>query len=338
MSEGGDENLRIAVDAMGGDNAPLEVVKGCMGALQREKKLELIVVGKEESIRDILGGYDTSRITIQNATEVIGGDEPPVEAIKKKKDSSMVVGMQKVKGGQADAFISAGNTGALLAGALLKIGRIKGIDRPALAPILPTEKGGAMLIDAGANAECKPSNLLQFGMMGSAYMKGVMGIENPRVALINIGTEEGKGNVLTKETYRLLEESGLKFIGNIEARGIPEGAADVLVCDGFVGNVILKLTEGLAMSLFAQLKKEFTQNTASKLAASVLRPGLRRFRGRLDYNQYGGAPLLGIAGGCIKAHGSSDALAIENAIMQAVRFIDNKVEQSITEHIKVGGK
>ena len=195
-----------------------------------------------------------------------------------------------------------------------------------------------MLIDAGANAECKPVNLLQFGMMGSAYMKGVMGVENPRVALVNIGTEEGKGNALTKEAYRLLEKSALNFIGNIEARGIPEGVADVLVCDGFVGNVILKLTEGLAMSLFAQLKREFTSNTAAKIAASVLRPGLRRIRDRLDYKQYGGAPLLGIKGGCIKAHGSSDALAIENAIMQAVSFIDNNVEQSITENIQLEEK
>ncbi|MGI6703142.1 MAG: phosphate acyltransferase PlsX [Clostridia bacterium] len=330
--------MRIAVDAMGGDNAPLEVVKGCAGALDREQRLELIIVGKEEIIRDILQGYHSERITIQNATEVIGGDEAPVEAIKKKKASSMVVGMQQVKSGQADAFISAGNTGALLAGALLRIGRIKGIDRPALAPILPTVNGGAMLIDAGANAECKPVNLLQFGMMGSAYMKGVMGVENPRVALVNIGTEEGKGNALTKEAYRLLEKSALNFIGNIEARGIPEGVADVLVCDGFVGNVILKLTEGLAMSLFAQLKREFTSNTAAKIAASVLRPGLRRIRDRLDYKQYGGAPLLGIKGGCIKAHGSSDALAIENAIMQAVSFIDNNVEQSITENIQLEEK
>jgi glycerol-3-phosphate acyltransferase PlsX len=246
----------------------------------------------------------------------------------------MVVGMDLVKRKEAGAFISAGNTGALLAGALFRIGRIKGIDRPALAPVLPTLRGGAMLIDAGANAECKPVNLLQFGMMGSAYMKGVLGVQNPRVALVNIGTEQGKGNALTKEAYALLEKSALNFIGNIEARSIPEGAADVLVCDGFVGNVILKLTEGLAMSLFSQLKAEFTANAASKLAAAVLKPGLKKLKDRMDYKQYGGAPLLGIAGGCIKAHGSSDALAIENAIMQAARFIENKVEQTITENVK----
>jgi glycerol-3-phosphate acyltransferase PlsX len=330
--------MRIAVDAMGGDYAPVEVVKGCIRALEREKGLQIIIAGKQESIKSILEGYDTQRITIINAEQVIGSDEPPVQAIKKKKGSSMVLGLETVKGKQADAFISAGNTGALLAGALLKIGRIKGIDRPALAPILPTVNGGAMLIDAGANADCKPLNLLQFGMMGSAYMNGVMGIDNPRVALVNIGTEEGKGNALAKEAYTLLRQSRLNFIGNIEARSIPEGAADVLVCDGFVGNVILKLTEGLAMSLFSQLKKEFTAGTASKMAAAVLKPGLRRFKARMDYKQYGGAPFLGIAGGCIKAHGSSDSLAIENAIMQAVRYVDKQVTEKISDNIQLEGK
>jgi glycerol-3-phosphate acyltransferase PlsX len=331
--------LIIAVDAMGGDNAPQEVVKGCLGALEREERLNLILVGKEDSIKDLLKGYDTRRIEIKNASQVIGGEDSPVEAIRKKKDSSMVVGMETVKKREAEAFISAGNTGALLAGALLRIGRIRGIDRPALAPVLPTIAGsGSMLIDAGANAECKPLNLLQFGMMGSAYMEGVLGVKSPRVALVNIGTEEGKGNALTKEAYGLLERSGLNFIGNIEARSIPEGAADVLVCDGFVGNVILKLTEGLAMSLFSQLKNEFMASFSSKMAAAVLRPGLRRCKDRMDYKQYGGAPLLGIAGGCIKAHGSSDALAIENAIMQAVRFIENGVEQKITQYIKAEEK
>ncbi len=327
--------MRIAVDAMGGDNAPLEIVKGCMNALEREERLRIVIVGKQESIKNIIKGYHTQRITIINAEEVIDNHDSPVEAIRKKKDSSMVVGLEAVKGNQADAFISAGNTGALLAGALLRIGRIKGIDRPALAPVLPTVNGGAMLIDAGANADCKPLNLLQFGMMGSAYMNGVMGIEHPRVALVNIGTEEGKGNMLAKEAYTLLKESRLNFIGNIEARSIPEGEADVLVCDGFVGNVILKLTEGLAMSLFSQLKKELTSGTAAKIAAAILKPGLKRFKDRMDYKQYGGAPFLGIAGGCIKAHGSSDALAIENAIMQAVRFADNQVTAKITENIQL---
>lgn len=327
--------MRIAVDAMGGDRAPLEIIKGCIGALRRDERLELLIVGKEDDVKDALKEHKTHRITIQNATEIIRGDDAPVEAIKKKKDSSMVVGLQGVRNGQADAFISAGNTGALLAGALLKVGRIKGIDRPALAPILPTTRGnGVMLVDAGANAECKPVNLLQFGLMGSAYMKGVMGIESPRIALVNIGTEEGKGNLLTRDAYKLLKKSSLNFIGNIEARDIMDGAADVLVCDGFVGNVILKLTEGLAISLFAQLKEGFTISPFSKMAAYVLKPGLMGIKNRLDYKRYGGAPFLGIKGGCIKAHGSSDALAIENAIMQAVKFIDEGIESRISAHIQ----
>jgi glycerol-3-phosphate acyltransferase PlsX len=327
--------MRIAVDAMGGDYAPDEIVKGCIRALKRKENLQLVIVGRRESIKHMLEGYDTPRVTIINAGETIGSDEPPVAAIRRKKDSSMVLGMEAVKERKADAFISAGNTGALLAGALLKIGRIKGIDRPALAPVIPTAKDGAMLIDAGANADCKPVNLLQFGMMGSAYMSGVMGISKPRVALVNIGTEEGKGNALVKDAYDLMKGSGLNFVGNIEARSIPEGAADVLVCDGFVGNVVLKLTEGLAMSLFGQLKKEFAAGLASKMAAAVLRPGLKRFKDRMDYKKYGGAPFLGVAGGCIKAHGSSDALAIENAIMQAVRFVENRVEEKITRAVKM---
>ncbi len=326
----------IAVDAMGGDNAPLEIVKGCVGALHRNERLKLLLLGKGEDIEDALKGYKTQRIEIQHTDEVIQGDDAPVEAIKKKKDSSMVVGLQKVRNGQADAFISAGNTGALLAGALLRVGRIKGIDRPALAPILPTtEGGGVMLIDAGANAECKPINLLQFGFMGSAYMEGIMDIESPKVALINIGIEKSKGNILTKDAYRLLKKSSLNFIGNIEARDALSGVADVLVCDGFVGNVILKLTEGLAMSLFAQLKEEFTANTLTKMAALMLKPGLTRIKDTLDYKQYGGAPFLGIKGGCIKAHGSSDALAIENAIMQAIKFIDEGIESKISAHIQL---
>lgn len=328
--------MKIAVDAMGGDNAPSEIIKGCIGALHRDKRLELLIVGNEDVIKNALKEHGTDRITIQNATEIIYGDDAPVEAIKKKKDSSMVVGLQRVKAKQADAFISAGNTGALLAGALLRVGRIKGIDRPALAPVLPNfEGGGTMLIDAGANAECKPINLLQFGLMGSAYMKGIMGIKSPRIALINIGTEKSKGNTLTRDAYELLEKSSLNFIGNIEARDAFNGVADVLVCDGFVGNIILKLTEGLAMSLFAQLKREFTAKVFSKIAASILKPGLGKIKDRLDYKQHGGAPFLGIKGGCIKAHGSSDAIAIENAIMQGVKFIDKGIETRISSHIQL---
>lgn len=322
----------IVVDAMGGDNAPGEIVKGCLAAVAREPRVRIIMVGRSEDI-GCYTGEKIDRIEVVDAREVIGNDEAPVAAIRRKRNSSMVVGMDMVREKKADAFISAGNTGALMAGALLRIGRIKGIDRPALAPVIPTISGGAMLIDAGANADCKPLNLLQFGYMGSAYMERVLDIESPRVALINIGTEKSKGNQLSKEAYTLLENAELNFIGNIEARDILLGHADVLVCDGFVGNITLKLIEGLAGVIFSQLKKEFTSSTVSKLAAAVLKPGLKRMKDSMDYKEYGGAPLLGIAGGCFKAHGSSDARAIENAIMQAVKFIDMKVEEKIVQGI-----
>jgi len=323
----------ITVDARGGDNAPMEVVKGCISALDRDERVEIALVGQEDVIHSIIGNYKNNRLKIIDATQVITNEDEPVKAIRRKKASSMVIGMDMVKKREAEAFISAGNTGALMAGALFRIGRIEGIDRPALAPIIPTLKGGAMLIDAGANADCKPNNLLQFALMGSAYMNRVMEIEDPRVALVNIGSEPGKGNQLTKEAYKLLQDARLNFVGNIEARDILEGNADVLVCDGFVGNIVLKLTEGLAMFIFSQLKAEFTANTISKIAAAILKPGLIRFKNKLDYKEYGGAPLLGVNGGCIKAHGSSDAKAIENAVMQAVKFLDMKVLEKIKADI-----
>lgn len=325
--------MLIAVDAMGGDNAPHEIIEGCIRAINRDSRVHIALVGPAETIHNLLKGKEHSRLQVVDAPEVITNDDAPVEAIRKKRKSSMVIGMDMVKRGEAQAFISAGNTGALMAGALFRIGRIKGIDRPALAPIIPTLTGGAMLIDAGANADCKPNNLLQFALMGSAYMDRVMGVDSPKVALVNVGTEPGKGNQLTKEAYKLLEDSSLNFIGNIEARDIPSGKADVLVCDGFVGNVILKLTEGLAMSIFGQLKKEFTASTLSKIAAALLKPGLVRFRNKMDYKEYGGAPLLGVDGGCIKAHGSSDARAIENAVMKAIKFVDMKVVDRIKADI-----
>lgn len=325
--------MLISVDAMGGDNAPHEVVKGCINALEKDEKIKIALVGQKDIVHSIVGDYKNNRLKIVDASQVITNEDEPVKAIRRKKDSSMVVGMDMVKKGEADAFISAGNTGALMAGALFRIGRIEGIDRPALAPIIPTLQGGTMLIDAGANADCKPNNLLQFALMGSAYMNRVMEVENPRVALVNVGAEPGKGNQLTKEVYKLLEEAQLNFVGNIEARDVLEGKADVLVCDGFVGNIILKLTEGLAMFIFSQLKAEFTSSAAAKLAAAVLKPGLARFKSRMDYKEYGGAPLLGINAGCIKAHGSSDAKAIENAVIQAVKFMDMKVLEKIKAEI-----
>ncbi len=327
--------MLIAVDAMGGDNAPHEIVKGCISVMDKDERCKIALIGRKDVIHNLAENHLGDRLTIVDAPGVISNEDEPVKAIRKKKDSSMVVGMDMVKKGEADAFISAGNTGALMAGALFRIGRIKGIDRPALAPVIPTLSGGAMLIDAGANADCKPNNLLQFALMGSAYMNRVLAVDNPRVALVNVGTEPGKGNQLTKETYRLLQTSRLNFIGNIEARDIPEGKADVLVCDGFVGNIILKLTEGLAMSIFSELKRTFTANTGAKIAAAVLKPGLTRFKARMDYKEYGGAPLLGVDGGCIKAHGSSDAKAVQNAVMQAVKFIDMKVLEKIKSDVNM---
>jgi len=329
--------IKIAVDCMGGDNAPNEVIKGCILAVEEYDDIHLILVGQEEKIRSQLDKTvcDMNRITIHPAAEVISTHEPPVAAVRKKKDSSMVVGLSLVKEGQAQAFISAGSTGALMAGALLKVGRIKGISRPALAPIIPTRKQGIMLIDAGANADCKVENLVQFGIMGSVYMGKVVGRENPRIGLVNIGEEEEKGSELYKGAYQALKQSSLAFTGNVEAREIPEGNVDVLVCDGFVGNIILKFMEGLAFTLFDMLKEEFTRDLKSKLAAMILKPGLKEFKKKMDYTEYGGAPLLGINGGVIKAHGSSNALAFKNAIRQARDFVKGNVVETIRHEIEI---
>ncbi len=316
--------MRIAVDAMGGDHAPGSIVEGSILAL-KEYGTELYLVGLEEEIHRFLNIEDRSnpKIHIVGASEIIGTDETPVNAIKHKKDSSMVVGLKLVKDGQCDAFVSAGSTGAFLAGSLLKVGRIKGIDRPALSPLIPTARGACMIIDAGANVDSKPKNLQQYAVMGSAYMEKVMGIERPRIGLLNIGTEESKGNELTKESYSLINNSGVNFIGNLEARDIISGVCDVCVCDGFAGNVLLKAVEGVAMTLFKLLKEEFTKNNRAKLGAMMLKGSLKNIKNRFDYTEVGGAPFLGINGIMIKAHGSSDANAVKNAIRQAKVFHDN---------------
>ncbi|KPU28251.1 phosphate acyltransferase [Caloranaerobacter sp. TR13] len=332
--------MRIIVDAMGGDKGPEVTVKGCVDAL-KEVNVEIVLVGKEEMIKEQLDKleYNGDNISIVNADDVITNDDKPVMAIRRKKNSSMVVGLKMVKDKEGDVFISAGNTGALLTGGLLVVGRIKGIERAALAPVYPTKKGISLLIDAGANADCKPKYLQQFALMGSIYADKVLNKKNPKVGLVNIGVEEGKGNELTKEAFELLSKSSLiNFYGNVEARDIPEGLVDVLVCDGFVGNVILKLTEGLAYSIFSALKEEFLRNPITKLGALLLKPGLKNFKSKLDYTEYGGAPLLGVKGGVIKAHGSSDAKAIKNAIKQAKAFVENDVLKLIEESISdLGG-
>ncbi len=327
--------MKIIVDAMGGDHAPVEILKGCIDAVN-EYKVDLTLVGREDVIKEHLRalGVSLELFEIVNASEVIEPDETPVTAIKRKKDSSMVKAFEMLRQEPGSVFISAGSTGALMAGGLLKVGRLKGIGRPALAPLIPTRKKPVLLIDAGANADCKPENLVQFAIMGSVYMEQVLGRKKPSVGLVNIGTEEGKGNELTKAAYsRLKEQRNINFFGNVEARDIPAGIVDIVVCDGFTGNIILKLTEGLASNLFGIMKEEFTKGFVPKIGALLLKPSLKGLKDSMDYAEHGGAPLLGINGGIIKAHGSSDARAIKNAIRQGKRFIDQQVLDNIRNNI-----
>lgn len=327
--------MKIAIDAMGGDNAPGAIIEGCIDSL-KEIESNIVLVGKEQIIKSELEKRinNYKRIDIVNADEVITNEDKPVKAIRRKKNSSMAVGFDLLKKGEVESFVSAGNTGALLAGGLLRIGRIKGIDRPALASIYPTQNGFSILIDAGANAECKPRNLHEFGIMGSIYLENVLNIKNPKVGLVNIGTEEGKGNKLVNEAYDIMKESNLNFYGNIEARDVPYGIVDVIVCDGFVGNVMLKLTEGVAMNLMSMLKDVFMKDIFSKIGAIILKGGLKDFKSRLDYTEYGGAPLLGVKKPVIKAHGSSNAKAIKNAIKYGEIFSKKGVIERIEEEIK----
>lgn len=326
--------MRIAIDVMGGDNAPRAIIDGSILAL-KEYGAELYLVGLKEEILKYLGEeyINNPKVNIVEASEIINVDEAPVNAIKNKKNSSLVVGLKLVKDGTCDAFVSAGSTGAFLAGSLLKVGRIKGIDRPALSPLLPTVKGSCMIIDAGANVDSKPKNLQQFAVMGSIYMEKVMGIKNPRVGLLNIGAESSKGNELTKASFDLIKETSVNFVGNVEARDIISGVCDVCVCDGFAGNVLLKTTEGVAMTIFKLLKEEFMKSFKTKLGAMLLKGNLKNFKKKFDYTEVGGAPFLGISGIMIKAHGSSDAYAIKNAIRQAKILYDNKCLDTITSEI-----
>ncbi len=328
--------MRIILDGMGGDNAPGEIVKGAVGASKLIED-EIVIVGDGDKIEFQLKKYKYSdeKISVKHASEVIENDDAPVRAVRRKKDSSMVVGLNMVKSGEGDLFISAGNTGALMAGALFNLGRIQGIDRPAIAsiyPILGTKKP-SLLVDAGANSECKPSNLLEFAMMGSIYMEKVLGRENPKIGLVNLGVEETKGSTLTKAAFGLLEKSHLNFSGNIEAREVPLGGADVVVCDGFVGNVILKLTEGLAINIVNLLKKKFTENARAKMGAVLLSKKLRGLKEEFDYTEYGGAPILGVKGPVVKMHGSSNANAVKNSILKAIPFAEENVVGIISESV-----
>ena len=326
--------MRIVIDAMGGDNAPVATVEGAVEAV-KSYNVNVILTGNETMIKEQLAKYNYAeeKIEIVHCSERITDEDRPVSAIREKKDSSMVTALRFVKEKKADAIVSAGNTGALLAGGLLMLGRIKGIDRPALAPPYPTTGGMSVLIDGGANSDCKPRNFLEFGIMGSIYAEKVLEIKKPSVCIVNIGKEEEKGSEIVKEAYKLCKTGPFNFKGNIEARDIPGGYADVIVCDGFTGNVILKLTEGLAGSIFRLLKEEFVKNTIRKIGASLLKSGLKDFKKRFDYTEYGGAPFLGVKGVLIKAHGSSDAKAVKNAIRQGIKFIENNVTGDIAEKI-----
>lgn len=326
--------MNIIVDGMGGDKGISEIVKGTMGAI-KELDIKVTIVGRKKEIEDELKNYEynKSSIDIINAHDIITNSDEPTLAIRRKKDSSMVVGLRSLMEGKGDAFVSAGNTGALLAGGLFIVKRIKGIARAALATVYPTMKGVSFILDAGANVDCKPEYLKQFAIMGSIYSERVLGVEAPKVGLVNVGIEEGKGNILTKEAYTMIKDLDINFIGNVEGRQLPEGNIDVIVCDGFSGNIIIKLSEGLAISLFSSMKEEFTKSFKSKLGALMLKPQLKSLKGQMDYREYGGAPLLGLKQPVIKAHGSSDAFAIKNAIRQAKDFIEKDVISIIEKDI-----
>lgn len=326
--------MKIVVDGMGGDNAPVEIVKGTIDAVN-EFNIDAIIVGKEDIIYRELEKYNypKDRVEVLNAEDIITNEEDPALAIRRKKDSSLVVGCKALSDGMGDGFISAGSTGALLAGGLFIVKRIKGIERAALTSTYPTLDGVSLLVDAGANVDCKAEYLQQFGIMGSIYMEKVMGVKEPKVGLVNIGVEAGKGNQASKEAYELLNSADINFIGNIEGRTLPQGEVDVIVADGFVGNVILKLTEGFAMTMLDHLKEIFMENLRSKTGAMLVKPGLKSLKSKMDYREYGGAPLLGTKKPVVKAHGSSDALAIKNAIRQLINFIEKDVINIIEENI-----
>lgn len=315
-----DTEIVVALDAMGGDLAPVETVKGAVDAV-KEMNVRVKLVGLESAIRAELQKYTypQEKIEIVPASEVISTDEVPTIAIRKKKDSSMVVGMQLVKNKEADAFVSAGSTGALLTGSLLIVGRLPGVERPVLGTCLPTKNGFTFLVDSGANVDCKAKYLEQFGKMGSVYMENVFERKNPTVALVNIGAEKEKGNALTKEAYGLLEESSLNFVGNIEPRNIPFGEADVVVCDGFVGNTILKFAEGMSKTLVGMIKSEITKGLYKLPAAMLIKP-FQNVKKYFDADEVGGAPFIGLKALVVKAHGSSNAKAFKNAIKQCVLF------------------
>lgn len=336
--------MKILLDAMGGDNAPDANIKGAVNAINKIKA-EVVLIGKEEVIREKIKEFYgkemeeiSDRLKIRNATETIEMEDTPTLAIKHKKDSSMVVGFKMLKENEGDVFISAGNSGALLTGATLLVGRIKGIDRPALAGILPAYKSQLLLIDAGSNTNCKPINLIQFAQMSSIYLRNTYGIESPAIGLLNIGTEETKGNELVRESYRLLkekaEELNINFVGNVEGRDAFSGEIDAIVADGFTGNVFLKTTEGLGKFVKRSLTESFTKNLLAKIFSIPALPAIKRFSKTMDYKSYGGALFLGVKKPVVKAHGSSDALLFEYTLIQAEKFVENKAVDKMIEEFE----
>ncbi len=330
------DRIKVALDAMGGDLAPLETVKGAVEAIKEEPNLCVQLVGREDDIKAELSKYEYNdkQIEIIHASEVIEMAEPPVMAIRKKKDSSIVKAMQLVKDGKSDAFVSCGSTGAVLVGGQVLVGRIPGVERPPLAPLIPTVDGFALLIDCGANVDAKPSNLVQFAKMGSIYMKNIMGIENPRVGIVNIGAEEEKGNALVKETFPLLKAChDINFVGSVEAREIPYGAVDVIVCDAFVGNVILKLYEGVGGAFVKVIKNSMMESTRGKLGGVLVKPGMKKVMQKFSSSEYGGAPLLGLKGLVVKSHGNSTAVEVKASILQCIEFKKNDINMKIRESL-----
>ncbi len=330
------EITRVALDAMGGDNAPGEMIKGAVEAVKQRGDIKILLTGQEELLKKTLSEYTypSDQIEIVNASEVIETAEPPVMAIRRKKDSSIVVAMNLVKKGEADAFVSAGSSGAILVGGQVIVGRIKGVERPPLAPLIPTAKGVSLLIDCGANVDARPSHLVQFAKMGSIYMENIIGKKNPTVGIVNIGAEEEKGNSLVKETFPLLKECrDINFVGSVEARDIPSGAVDVVVCEAFVGNVILKLYEGVGGTLISKIKASMMTSLRSKIGALLVKPALKATLKDFDASEYGGAPLLGLNGLVVKTHGSSTSKEVCNSIIQCVTFKEQRINEKIRDVI-----